>query len=68
MQNSMGGMKNVCNCPHHKIVPVVIILIGLTFLLGTLGILTMWAVSVIWPVLLMVVGGVKLGSRKCKCC
>lgn len=63
-----SGSKNVCNCAHHKVVPVVIVLIGATFLLGTLGILTSWAVEVIWPILLMVIGGTKLGSRMCKCC
>jgi len=70
MQN-MGGMnggKNVCKCHHHKVVPVSIILIGIVFLLGTIGVLTMWAVNVIWPILLIVIGGTKLGSRMCKCC
>jgi len=73
MQNMGGaqaqGGKNVCKCPHHNVVPIMIILIGLTFLLGALNIvLTPWAVSVIWPILLIIIGGIKLGSKKCKCC
>ncbi len=67
MGNSQGG-KMVCNCGHHKVVPGAVMLIGLVFLLGTFNILTMWAVGVIWPVLLMVIGGMKMMSHKCKCC
>ncbi|MEJ0053967.1 MAG: DUF5668 domain-containing protein [bacterium] len=65
MENNHMEMK-VCKCPHHKVVPVAIILIGLAFLLQTWDILTMGAVAVIWPVLLIVIGAVKLGG--CKCC
>lgn len=56
----------VCACPHHKMVPWCIILIGLTFLLGQMNILTMEAVGLIWPVLLIIIGVTKL--VKCKCC
>jgi len=56
----------VCNCAHHKIMPWCIILIGLSFLLLQLGILTAGAVSIIWPILLMVIGLEKL--VKCNCC
>ncbi|HSX24690.1 MAG TPA: hypothetical protein VLG69_01865 [Candidatus Andersenbacteria bacterium] len=61
-----GGKK--CNCPHHKAVPVCIILIALTFLLGTWGVLGESAVAVIWPVLLLIIGGTKLMASKCSCC
>jgi hypothetical protein len=56
----------VCKCTHHKIVPACIILIGLAFLLAQWNILTSEAVAVIWPILLIVIGGVKMA--KCKCC
>jgi len=56
-----------CRCGHHKIVPVLVILIGLLFLLGALGILTGGFVSLVWPILLIIVGAVKLGSGSCKC-
>ena len=59
----MGGK---CSCPHHKVVPLMIILIGVAFLLGALNVLTMSAVGIIWPILLIVAGGTKLGG--CKCC
>ena len=35
-QMNQGGM---CKCPHHKVVPVALILIGLSFLLNALGML-----------------------------
>jgi len=59
-------MENFCKCAHHKTVPVCIILIGLTFLLFQLNILTAAAAGIIWPVLLIVVGAAKM--MKCKCC
>ena len=43
-------------------------LIAITFLLGAWGILSEGAVSVIWPVLLLVIGGTKLMKNKCTCC
>ena len=61
------GQKR-CNCPHHKAIPVCIMLIAITFLLGAWGILSEGAVSVIWPVLLLVIGGTKLMKNKCTCC
>ena len=56
----------VCKCKHHKLVPLCIALIGLVLLLGQLNILTAGAVGIIWPVLLIVIGVVKM--VKCKCC
>ena len=64
----MQGMKNMCPCPHHKVVPVAIVLVGVTFLLGNWNILTWNAVNTIWPILVIVGGLTKLTSNKCKCC
>jgi hypothetical protein len=71
MQNgkSMGmGMK--CACPHHKVIPVLVILFGLTFLLEALGVVTMGFAMVVWPVLVIIGGATKLGNKMgmCKCC
>ena len=72
MQNmgGMGAMKNVCKCPHHSVVPVLVVLFGLTFLLGAWGILTSDAVDVLWPVIVIAAGLMKWAekSRMCKCC
>ena len=57
-----------CKCPHHSMVPWCIILIGLTFLLGQMNIFTLSAVSMIRPLLLIVIGVVKLRGKNCKCC
>ncbi len=59
-----GGM--VCKCHHHKIVPLAIILIGLSVLFTNLGYLSADTNAIVWPVLLIVIGVIKLG--KCKCC
>jgi uncharacterized membrane protein len=45
-----------------------IVLIGLSFLLQALGILTVGFVAVAWPILLIIAGLSKLAGRKCECC
>ena len=62
----MGG--GMCKCPHHKVVPVLVILFGLAFLLAALNVLTWGLVNVVWPILVIVAGFMKLTSGKCKCC
>ncbi|MCX6722167.1 MAG: hypothetical protein NTY04_03175 [Candidatus Staskawiczbacteria bacterium] len=65
----MENGKACCNCSHHKIVPCCITLIGLAFLLLQLNIfLTAYVVGIIWPVLLIVIGLVKMRGGNCKCC
>ena len=67
MEN-MKKQGGTCNCPHHKVVPISIMLIGLTFLLGAFGMLGAMAVNIIWPLLLIIIGGTKLGGASCACC
>ncbi len=62
----MPGKGMTCKCPHHKAIPVLIILIGLDFLLGATGTLSWNFVDVTWPILLMIGGIVKL--VRCGCC
>ena len=66
----MDNMQNTCKCPHHKVMPVLVILFGLTFLLGAWGTISKDTVNIVWPVLVMLAGVMKLGeqSRVCKCC
>ena len=66
MENQMMDKK--CGCMHHKMVPIFVVLFGLTFLLGNLNILTTVAVSYIWPLLVIVAGLTKMSSGMCKCC
>ena len=68
MEQNMNMPGGMCSCPHHKIVPLSITLIGLSFLLGDLSILTWGAVGLIWPILLIVIGVVKMSKGMCKCC
>ena len=58
----------VCGCPHHSIVPLLVIAFGAVFLLGQWNILTMAAVNTLWPIIVIAVGGMQLMSKKCKCC
>ena len=63
---NMQGKGMVCKCPHHKAMPIILVLIGLDFLLGALGVLTMMFVSISWPILLIILGCVKM--MHCGCC
>jgi len=62
-----GDMKMgmACRCPHHKVMPILVILFGLDFLLGTVGTLTWGFVNVSWPILVILAGCMKL--VKCGC-
>lgn len=56
-----------CTCPHHKFGAILIILFGLTFLLGTMGVLSGMFVSYAWPVLVILFGLARLMGGSCKC-
>ncbi len=60
--------RKVCGCPHHKVVPCGIALIGVLFLLQGIGILSVSLVGILWPIVLIVIGGTKLMGRRCNCC
>ena len=66
--NEMNKTCETCGCPHHKVVPALIVLIGFAFLLQNLNILTTSATAIIWPILLILIGGMKLMKGACKCC
>ena len=69
MDNSMMGMgSNKCPCPHHKVVPLMVLLFGVAFLLQALNVMSMSTVAIIWPILVIIAGGTKLFSNKCTCC
>ena len=59
--------NNQCGCRHHRMVPMLLVLLGLTFLLGNLGVVSAEFVDVAWPVLVIVVGLQKMMGLKCKC-
>jgi len=57
-----------CECGHHSVIPVLIILFATTFLLGNQGLLQADAVNIIWPILVGIAGVVKISEVRCKCC
>ncbi len=58
----------MCRCPHHKMVPLGIVLIGLVFLLQALNVLAASTAAVAWPVILILIGLQKMMGGMCKCC
>lgn len=71
MQGEMmkGEMMHgkTCSCPHHKLIPTLIIFFALLFLLGAFGVVTERFVSIAWPIIVGVAGFFKLIEDKCKC-
>lgn len=57
-----------CPCPHHKVVPGLVVLFGLLFLLHAYGTFSNQFVMVAWPVLVIVAGLMKMSTGMCKCC
>ena len=58
--------EGMCKCPHHKVVPALIVLIGLVFLLETWGSVSVGFTNVAWPILLILIGLMK-AFPMCKC-
>ena len=65
MEN-METKGKTCGCMHHKAMPILVILFGLAFLLGSLNIITWSFVDIAWPILVIIAGFVKLNT--CGCC
>ena len=67
MNNENNG-KCGCTCHKYKgLKGILIALIGLTFLLSNLGVLSAQVAGIIWPVL-VIIFGIKKMSSICKCC
>ena len=62
------GSSMPCKCPHHKVVPGLIVLIAVAFLLKAYGVLSAGSVDVVWPIFLGLIGLMKLSKGMCKCC
>ncbi len=60
--------EKTCKCPHHSIIPLLVTGFGILFLLGEYGAVTWDAVSLTWPMLVVLGGLTKLMGRKCDCC
>ncbi|MDP2598218.1 MAG: hypothetical protein Q8P49_00120 [Candidatus Liptonbacteria bacterium] len=57
-----------CNCSHHKMTHLLVVIFGLIFLLANANVLTWAFVGWAWPVLVILAGGMKMMEGKCKCC
>lgn len=57
-----------CKCPCHKALGILLALIGLTFLLGNLGVLGARLVGILWPTFLTLAGLKIATGGMCKCC
>ena len=58
----------VCGCPHHKMIPLLVVLLGVLFLLGNLGKVSSEVVVIVWPIVVIVGGLQKMFGHMCKCC
>lgn len=63
-----GGGVGMCGCPHHKMVPLIIFVVGLLFFLNAVDVVTTNALNILWPIAVMIGGLTKMMGHKCKCC
>ena len=61
-------MGQKCGCPHHKIIPALVVLFGLLFLLQAVNVVSTETVAIVWPIIVMAAGLNKMASGMCKCC
>ena len=57
-----------CSCPHHSMVPVFIIILGLVLLAHALGFITDELNAVAWPAIIVLIGLQKFFGKWCRCC
>lgn len=57
-----------CNCGCHKGAGLMVVIFGGIFLLGALGVLEAQVVNLLWPIIVILVGLMKLGKGRCRCC
>lgn len=58
---------NKCVCRRRKVVPMAILIAGIVFILQGLGILNGISFTLVFGVLLVIVGWMKLSRGRCKC-
>lgn len=67
-EGGSGSAMGACGCPHHKMVPMLIFVVGLLFFLNAINVVTMSALNILWPIAVMIAGLTKMMGHKCKCC
>ena len=60
--------NDLCRCPHHKMGPLLIILLGVLWLLSALGVISLDIVAIVLPIVIIVIGLMVLFKGECTCC
>lgn len=60
--------ENKCGCPHHKIIPALVVLFGLMFLLQAVNVVSSETTAIVWPIIVIAVGLMKMAKGMCTCC
>lgn len=68
MEGMEGKQGMMCKCSHHKMESGFVVLFGVVFLGVAFGWWDMVTAGYIWPIIVIVAGGMKFFSGKCKCC
>ena len=64
----MEKSEGKCACPCHRMIGVLVVLFGLTFLLGAFQVLSSNTVAIVWPILVILAGLKTIFRGMCKCC
>jgi len=57
-----------CKCSHHMIKPVLLLIFGIDFFLGAIGVLTNGFVQITWPIIIIIIAIMMMTGKNCKCC
>ncbi len=64
----MQSGDKMCKCPHHKMFPLAVLIVGVLFLLQALGVQLGNAVNIVWPIVVILWALKKMTRGMCKCC
>ena len=63
-----GHHSGTCGCPCHRMTGLFAVGVGVVFLLGALDVISQQAVSITWPIFVILAGLKKASRGLCKCC
>ena len=66
--NGECGSCDISKCGCKIATPILVILFGLVFLLNTTGIISDYALSMAWPIIIILIGVAKLIKKMCNKC
>ncbi|MEK9175382.1 MAG: hypothetical protein AAB795_02190 [Patescibacteria group bacterium] len=62
-----NSIEKHCKCHHHKVAPLLLVVLGIVFLLGSIGQISLQVIATSFSIIVIFVGLVKFVGGMCKC-